>query len=205
MPQTRFSYFTLPHFPGPEIAATEPFTGRHLPKPIRTRWGVPIGMDFHPATVVTLSAKSGPRFTNFIHTTTRLILASENVCGLFEAEGVTRVQAEFLPFVLHDKKGKVRPEKYLLVNPLLKFPCFDFERSSFTLFSDEEATTPGVKEICVIEKLQVREDQIPADAKLFRLAEHPDVKLIRSDLLDALKAQGLDSGLAVLPLGGFLT
>lgn len=205
MTQTRFSYFTLPHYPGSEIAATEPFSARHLPTPIRVRRGVPIGMDFPPTTEVALSSKSGPRFTDFLYTTSRLLLATERVCNLFQAEGVTHEQAEYLPFVLKDRKGKVRPEKYILINLLLKVPCFDFDRAEYSLFTGEAVSMPGVKEISTIRKLQVREDQIPADAKLFRLAEEPDVKLIRSDLLDALKAQGMDGGLVTLPLGEFLT
>ncbi|RKG85801.1 hypothetical protein [Corallococcus terminator] len=205
MAQTGFSYFTLPHFPGAENAATEPFSARHLPEPIRVRRGVPIGLDFPPTTEVALSSKSGPRFTDFLYTTSRLLLATERVCDLLKAEGVTREQAEYLPFVLKDKKGKVRPEKYLLINPLLKVACFDFDRAEYSLFTGEAVSTPGVKEISSIHKIQVREEQIPTDAKLFRLAEEPDVKLIRSDLLDALKAQGMDGGLVALPLGEFMT
>ncbi|QRK11328.1 hypothetical protein JQX13_15360 [Archangium violaceum] len=197
MTQAHFSYVVVPYFPGPEIAATDPVS-KALPLPVMARRGVPLAAQFPPSTEITLSTRSGNRFTDFIYTTTGVILASPRAWDLMRAEGVKEEHVEYLPFVLKDRKGKTRPEKYGFVNPLLKVPCFDFEKSDYTPLSDE----PGAG-FAGISRLQVIPDKIPEDAKLFRLAEHPNATLMRTDLLEKLQAAGME-GLRGIALGELL-
>ncbi|MFY2557355.1 imm11 family protein [Corallococcus terminator] len=197
MPPSRFTYVVVPYFPGPEIAATDPVS-KALPLPIMARRGVPLTAQFPPTTEILLSTKSGNRFTDFIYTQSRVILASQRAWDLMKAEGVTDAQVEYLPFVLKDRKGRVRPEKYGFVNPLLKVACFDFDKSDYTPMSDDP--TEG---FAGISRLQILPEKVPEDVKLFRLAEDPDVNLIRTDLLEKLRGAGME-GLRGIALGELL-
>lgn len=197
MTQTRFPYVVVPFFPGPEIAATEP-VNEALPLPALARRGMPLASKFPPTTEITLSPKSGNRFTDFIYTTARLVLASQRAWDLMRAEGVKEEQAEYLPFVLKDRKGRIRPEKYGFVNPLLKVPCFDFEKSDYGRLPTE---TPG--RLAGILRLHIQSEKVPEDVKLFRLAENTDTTLIRTDLLEKLHAAGME-GLRGIALGELL-
>jgi len=197
MTQTRFSYVVVPFFPGPEIAATEPVNDV-LPIRALHLEGVPLASQFPPTTEIRLSSKSGNRFTDFIYTIARVILASPRAWDLLRAEGVKEEHAEYLPFILKDRKGRVRPEKYGFVNPLLKVPCFDFEKSDYGRLPKE---TPG--RLAGITRLHILPEKVPEDAKLFRLAEDTRTTLMRRDLLEKLQAAGME-GLRSLPLGALL-
>lgn len=197
MTQTRFSYVVVPFFPGPEIAATEPVDDV-LPLPALSMRGVPLASQFPPTTEITLSTKSGSRFTDFIYTTARLILPSQRAWDLMRAEGVKEEHAEYLPFILKDRKGRVRPEKYGFVNPLVKVPCFDSEKSEYT---PSARNIPG--RLAGILRLHIHPEKVPEDVKLFRLAENTSTMLMRTDLLEKLQAAGME-GLRGIALGELL-
>lgn len=196
MTQPRFTYVVVPYFLSSDIAETEP-VGDALPLPVMARRGVPLAAQFPPTTEILLSSKSGNRFTDFIYTKTGVILASQRAWDFMKAEGITDEQVEYLPFVLKDRKGRVRPEKYGFVNPLLKVACFDFDKSKYKRLSSDPNKFAGIS------RLQILPEKVPEDAKLFRLAEHPNANLMRTDLLEKLQGAGME-GLRGIALGELL-
>ena len=196
MTQTRFTYVVVPYFLSVDIAETEA-VGDALPMPVMARRGVPLAAHFPPTTEILLSSNSGNRFTDFIYTKTGVILASQRAWELMKAEGITDEQVEYLPFVLKDRKGRVRPEKYGFVNPLLKVACFDFDKSKYKRLTSDPNKFAGIS------RLQILPEKVPEDAKLFRLAEHPNATLMRTDLLEKLQGAGME-GLRGIALGELL-
>lgn len=142
---------------------------------------MPLAAHFPPTTEFLLSSKSGNRFTDFIYTVTGVILASQRAWELMKAEGVTDAQVEYLPFVLKDRK----------------VACFDFDKSKYKRLTSDPNKFAGIS------RLQILPEKVPEDAKLFRLAEDPDVNLMRTDLLEKLQGAGME-GLRGIALGELL-
>ncbi|KFA87217.1 imm11 family protein [Archangium violaceum] len=149
---------------------------------------------FPPSTALCLYEEAGDMLTDFISNPDRVLYVSRRTQELLVRNGLPDDSIEYLPFVLHDKRGRVVREQYYIANPLMCISCFDLKSSRYWLESDEPP------EIGDVEQLRLREDQLPADAKLFRVAEFPRLMVIRSDLLEAMRREGL-TGLNVQPVG----
>lgn len=162
------------------------------------RKAVPMGSLFPPSTVLSVHPRSGDMLTDFIDNSDSVLYASASAREVLVSNGVGDDAAEYLPFILHDKQGRVVKEQYFVVNPLRSIPCFDFEKSSYETYPHKP------EKISLIESIQLREDEIPEDARLFRLAESTPFIIIRSDLWEAIHKAGL-TGLAVKPLGADVT
>lgn len=155
---------------------------------------VPVGNLFPPSTVLSIHPRSGDMLTDFIDNSDAVLEVSENARQVLMAHGVGEGVAEYLPFILHDKQGRVVKERYFVVNLLRSVSCLDLEKSQYDTYPHKPEKIYG------IESIYLREDQIPPDATLFRLAEYTRFIIIRSDLVEAIQKAGL-TGLAVLPLG----
>lgn len=155
---------------------------------------VPVGNLFPPSTVLSVHPRSGDMLTDFIDNSDAVLEVSANAREVLLAHGVGENAAEYLPFILHDKQGRVVKERYFVVNLLHSVACFDLAKSKYKTYPNKPGKIYGIRSI------HLREEQIPPDAKLFRLAEYTRFIIIRSDLVEAIQKAGL-TGLAVLPLG----
>jgi hypothetical protein len=195
------TYFTIPHDPGPKPAGVRPLS-EYLPgrARIRLKNGESVGPGFLAATAFDMEKEAGNQLTDFLYSVDRLLVASERARRFFESQGMDVAELEFLPFQLRDKKGKPRPEKYCVVNPLRKVACLDTEKSDCSLYTNPV----GGEQTWMVETIVVDPARLPPEARLFRLFEVPDRILIRSDLLEALQAAEL-TGLRARKCGEHLT
>lgn len=155
--------------------------------------GIPCASYLPPTTELSLYEGAGDMFTDFIDNPDRVLYVSQRVQDVLKGRGLVGSTVELLPFILLDKRGRRVRESYAIANPLVRVPCLDFERSKYRRASDPN-------ELAEVKLLHVREDAVPEDAQLFRLAELPRLMVLRSDLLEAFQQAGL-TGLAVHPAG----
>jgi hypothetical protein len=190
-------YMTLLHHPGTRFACLEDMSA-HLTGKQHTALcsGTRVGPDLLASRVVGLDRAGGNQLSDILDNMDRLFVVSERARDLLTSEGSTPEEVEFIPFQLKDKKGKARPERYAIANPLRKVECLDPSRSDAKLFSNP---VDGSKE-WMISALQIDVSKVPPDARLFRLAEDPKRILIRSDLVETIRAAGL-TGFAPRALG----
>lgn len=154
-----------------------------------------LGDAYPPKVSLTLSSKSGDMVTDFIDNIHKVVLVSEKAKGILEQAGLGAAQVEYLPFTLKDRKRKKVPEPYFIANALQSFDCFDWDRSEYSLYPDERKVVSTS-----LSKLHVLEDKVPKDATFFRLGELKNRILIRSDLLEKLKAADC-TGISVAAMG----
>lgn len=143
---------------------------------------------------VQLGAEGGIMIPDFIPNLFDSILLSNFGKDFLIKQGLTEDQYEYLPFVLKDGKGRVvKGRQFYWVNPLLRFPCLDLERSTVLY---------GVRpnEILDVEMMHIKTDHIPEDAKLFRVAEAEAFHVLRRDLVEAIAQEGFE-GIHPLPMG----
>jgi hypothetical protein len=144
------------------------------------------------ATTLSMDPEQGDLLLDFIPNSDQALIASERARALLESEGLQGEQVEYLPFTLVDKRGKPTRQRFFFINLLRKIDCMDAEASEFT-----PAAGGGILDI---DKLHLRQERIPEDARLFRLGEFPRLHVIRADLLQRIQDVGL-TGLEVLALG----
>jgi hypothetical protein len=157
--------------------------------------GMALGDKYPPKLDLTLSKKGGDMVTDFIDNIHKVVLISEKTRALLEQAGLGPEQVEFLPFTLKDRKRKKVAEPYFIANALQSFDCFDWERSKYDLYPTKRKVVSTS-----LSTLYVLEDKVPKDALFFRLGELKNRILIRSDLLDKLKAAGC-TGISVAAMG----
>ena len=145
-----------------------------------------------PTTELALYEEAGDMLTDFIGNPDCVLYVSSRAEQVLTERGLIGEAVELLPFVLLDKRGRKMREPYFIANPLRSVPCVDRERSKCRL--------DGPDEIGDIRMLHVREGDIPSDVQLFRVAEFPEMIVLRSDLLEAFQQAGL-TGLAVHSTG----
>ena len=190
-----YQYFTVGRSKDAKVAVIDEFEGIEDPWDLKS--GVQMGARFGAQAEASLDPKRGSLLTDFLHNTDRVLPISNEMRSLFESEGLSEKEVEYLPFVLRNTRGRVVDEpRYCVANPLCIAACLDRDRSSISTFRD------GVR-IMSITKLCLVKDQIPEDFKLFRLEEQPKYILFRSDLVKAIEDAGL-TGLNLTPEGGKL-
>ncbi len=172
----------------------------HDPDDVTQSWrlheGLPMGAHFPSGAKYQMDKRAGNVAPDFLPNTLSYLIISSKVRALFERVEVKDV--EYLPFVLLDKKGKVVSEDYCIVNPLGGVDCFDAERSEFEMSAMEP------EQIFALDKLNLRTDEIPEDRKLFRLQQMLTTYIIRSDLLELLRNEGV-TGFTTLDLDTDIT
>ncbi|WP_426756051.1 imm11 family protein [Myxococcus sp. Y35] len=158
---------------------------RKLTKGFRLKGSIP------ESTTFTLSEEGGDMLCDFVENTSGTLIVSTRAREALEAEGVTGDDFEYLPVTLKDKRGRALKSRFYIVNPLQKVECMDRERSKFSAYEDE---------VLSVQRLVVRQEKVPAELKLFRLGEWPQVIVIRSDLVQRLQEAQL-TGLFVVGPG----
>ncbi|MFL5356281.1 imm11 family protein [Archangium sp.] len=157
--------------------------------------GMALQGKYPPKLELALSNKSGDMVTDFIDNIHKVVLVSEKARAILEQAGLGPELVEFLPFTLKDRKRKKVAEPYFIANALQSFDCFDWDRSKYNLYPNKRKVVSTS-----LSKLYVLEDKVPKDALFFRLGELKNRILIRSDLLETLKAAGC-TGISVAAMG----
>ncbi|MFP2959049.1 hypothetical protein ACLEPN_14700 [Myxococcus sp. 1LA] len=158
------------------------------------RDGVPMAKYLPPTTELSLYDGGGDMLTDFIGNPDMVLYVSKRVQQILIERGLVGVVVELLPFELLDKRRRRVREPYALANPLLRISCLDFERSRYRRTASDPETLADV------DILHVKEDAIPDDAQIFRVAEFSELMVLRSDLLAAFQHAEV-TGLAVHPTG----
>ncbi|RKH10542.1 hypothetical protein D7X74_27345 [Corallococcus sp. CA047B] len=188
MPSFNFHIVTTPY--DPRFCSI-----KRTPETILKDWrlleGVPFGPDFPATSRFEMDKRAGEMAPDLLPNILSLLMISPRVRTLFEAERVSDV--EYLPFELANKRGSVVSRDYAVANLIGSVDCLDAARSKF----DEDPLEPGG--IANLYRLNLHLDRIPADKKLFRLKQMMHEFIIRSDLLQLLREQGV-TGLATLDL-----
>lgn len=192
-----YTYFTVAHHLDERAIQVHDLPDK-VERYFNLRNAVPMGTQLPSSTVLSIDPQSGDMLTDFIENSDAVLYASANAREVLVANGVGEGAAEYLPFILHDKQGRVVKERYCVVNLLRSIPCFDFERSSYETYKHNP------EKLSLIEAIQLQVDKIPEDARLFRLAEATRFIIIRSDLWEAIQKAGL-TGMDVKPLGEDVT
>ncbi|AKQ69079.1 hypothetical protein A176_005991 [Myxococcus hansupus] len=154
-----------------------------------------LGDKYPPKISLSLSNKRGDMITDFVDNIHKAVLVSEKAKGIMEQAGLGPEQVEYLPFTLKDRKRKKVPEPYFIANALQSFDCFDWDRSEYGLYPNKRKVVSTS-----LSKLHVLEDKVPKDAMFFRLGELKNRILIRSDLLEKLRAADC-TGISVAAMG----
>lgn len=193
---SRFSYFLFSVRRDPRFCQIE-----EVDEKVEKGWKLAraerMGDLFPPTIELQLALDGGDWVTDFINNVNQVVILSDKARRVFEAEGVTEAQVEYLPFVLKDRRGHVvDDEQFYVANALLKVDCFDWQRSIYETFSHapRKIIYPSLR------RMYVREEAIPEEAKFFRLGEQTDRYIIRADLVDRLKAEGC-TGLSLRAMG----
>ncbi|HYO59978.1 imm11 family protein [Archangium sp.] len=160
--------------------------------------GIRVAPHLPPSTELHLYEEAGDMLKDFIDNPDRVLYVSQRAREVLQQQGLSEDVIEYLPFVLLDKRGRRVREQYYIANPLVRVPCLDFTRSRYWLDSDDPTDLGGIT------VLHMLEDRLPADARLFRVAEYTRLVVLRSDLLEALRQAGL-TGPHVQPVGMRMT
>lgn len=169
-----------------------------LSKSVSNDWqlteGVPLRGLVRESATLRLAPGRGDMLCDFVPNLSMALILSEAAVELLRAEGVVGDGViEYLPITLLDKRGRPAPARYYLVNPLLKVACMDTQTSEFL-------KSPAGDKVLNVERLVLKQEQIPPEAKLFRLGECTEVVVIRSDLVQRIQGAGL-TGLVVKAQG----
>jgi len=124
-------------------------------------------------------------------------VVSYRVKEILEKEVAGSNRIEYLPVKIRNHKGRVASNDYFILNTLDVCDCIDFEKSGVVW----NKIDPNFISRC--KGLVIRSENIPASYKIFRLQYWGSVVLVRSDLVESLKATEL-TGLVFLPATGFM-
>jgi hypothetical protein len=147
--------------------------------------GVSMAGRIPPSTAIPIAPDGGDLIADFVDNIHRVVIVSAKARAVLEAE-LKPTDVEYLPFTLQDKKGRAVKEPYCLANTLRKVDCFDWKQSVYETYPNK----PTKIALNTLRKLLLLGDRLPDDAKLFRVGELPKVVVMRSDLVDRLKAAG---------------
>lgn len=163
------------------------------PKKWRICEGRPMEHRYPPDVVLKmLKGHKGLVVPDFVSNTERLALGSSKLKGLLEQHSGARI--EFLPAAIANHKGRIAAKDYFIANVLDHVDCLDKEHS------EVEELNPDPTLLSGLFRLQVLQDRIPPEARLFRLKNMPSAILIRDDLRALIDAENL-TGLRYIAMG----
>lgn len=163
------------------------------PKMWRIGKGLPMEHRYPPDVVLKMDGgHKGLVVPDLVSNTESIALVSSKLKGLLEQHSGARI--EFLPVSIANHKGRVAAKDYFIANVLDHVDCVDKERS------EVEELHPDPTLLSGLFRLQVLQDQIPSEAKLFRLKTMPRAILIRDDLRALLDAENL-TGVRYIAMG----
>jgi len=123
-----------------------------------------------------------------------LLVASKAFRAVLEAGAHGNL--EFLPITIRDHRRKIASKDHFIVNVLHPVDCVDRKRSTLVMSAIDP--TQAIS----IENPVLREDQIPADVDLFRLAVRTSVFVVRDELKARIESAGL-RGMELIPIAEY--
>ncbi|MFL5356872.1 imm11 family protein [Archangium sp.] len=163
------------------------------PKTWRIAKGLPMEHRYPPDVVLKMDGgHKGLVVPDLVSNTLRIALVSRKLKGLLEQHSGARI--EFLPVSIANHKGRIAAKDYFIANVLDHVDCVDKERS------EVEELHPDPTLLSGLFRLQVLQERIPAESKLFRLKTMPPAILIRDDLRAQLDAENL-TGVRYIAMG----
>jgi hypothetical protein len=132
----------------------------------------------------------GVKLEDFIANSLSWLIVSEKASALLAAEPNP---CEVYALRVLDPKGRPVKTPYFLVHPVGTVDCVDLAKSEYDRSTMEPAMILGFQRVVLHKR------KIPPDRTLFRLKENPRTYIVRSDLLDKLKAAGV-KGIQLLGL-----
>jgi len=122
-------------------------------------------------------------------------VVSQQVKEIVQREAVDDL-VEFLPVRIRNHKGRLEAETYFLLHPLKLVDCIDQGASGVKWNPLKEGLISRMK------GMVLREENIPLDAKIFRIQYMGSNILVRDDLIQALEQANL-RGLRFRSTDGF--
>ncbi len=181
------SFFILSTHNDPKHCVVNEVPESLVPKMWRITEGLPMEHRYPPDVVLKMdNGHKGLVIPDLVSNTESIALVSSRLKGLLEQHAEARI--EFLPAAIANHKGRVAAKDYFIANVLDHVDCVDKERSEVEELNPDPALLSGLF------RLQVHQDRISPEAKLFRLKTMPSAILIRDDLgalLDAEKFTGI--------------
>ncbi|CAM3942148.1 imm11 family protein [Corallococcus soli] len=187
------SFFILSTSDDPKHCLIDEAPQSMRPKSWRISKGLPMEHRYPPDVVLKMDgAHKGLMVPDLVSTTERIAIVSNKLKGLLEQHSGARI--EFLPASIANHKGRIAAKDYFIANVLDHVDCVDKERS------EVEELHPDPTLLSGLFRLQVLQEPIPPEAKLFRLKTMPPAILIRDDLRALLDAESL-TGIRYIAMG----
>ncbi|MCY1046197.1 hypothetical protein OV208_33105 [Corallococcus sp. bb12-1] len=163
----------------------------------KTSWpaakGVPMADKYPSGVRLEMAARHlGLVVPDFVPNTLLLYLVSGRMKTLLEQEA--GVEIEFLPFALHDHKGRAVAPDCSIANVIGSQDCADLKKTR----GEKTVGAPGKFE--VITQLQLDPVKVSTELKLFRLGAMPRFLIIRDDLRATFEQNGV-TGVRYVAMG----
>lgn len=130
-----------------------------------------------------MSEDRGKVLSDSVENNSLLLIVSQKLKEFLESHAKEWI--EFLPVGILDHEKQPIEAPYYIANVLRTLPCMDEARSDFVPSALDKTQVHHIK------RLVLDVDQIPEDAKIFRLGQERDLILVRSDLAEAIKSAGM--------------
>ncbi|NOJ83474.1 imm11 family protein [Myxococcus xanthus] len=162
-----------------------------------TSWRISRGLrtdnHFPPDVTFQMDGEHKGRSTpDFIANTVQLAMVSSRLKELLEADSGADI--EFLPISITSPQGRATKGSFFIANVLDHHDCIDMSRSEVEQLGLEPDLLSGLF------RLHLLQEQIPPQAKLFRLKTMPSAIIIRDDLQTAFNAAGI-TGMKYIGMG----
>jgi hypothetical protein len=196
----KYSYYRLTFTGEPDIATVSGF-----PKCDIKSWeffkGISLKERMPTDFIVSLDCDYGDTLTDIVEHEYCLPIITGEIKEIFEANGVSGDNIEYLPIIIKDKEGsQITEHDYFIANSLQRINCLDYDKIKDSALQDGEEDNEKTHyyggifykdeqkdKIYRLEYLYLKEDTIPDDALFFRIGESPNCFMLRSDLADVLK------------------
>ena len=119
--------------------------------------------------------------TDVLDNDTQLLVVSAKLCELLEAIPGSLFQNEIYPVKIINHKGREEKAPYMIIHQVNHPRCLDENKSVGTRFDEEHFQ--------FMSKMVLDETRIDPKLMLFRVAQFPNVPIVRRELAAKLKAE----------------
>lgn len=163
------------------------------PKPFRLTKGIRTDNECQPGAKYPMSREHpGMGVPDCVNNAFGLFMISAKLKALLEAEA--GLEAEFIPIVILNHKGRVASNEHVIANPIGSIDCVNAKAT----VGSKSDLPPGTYHS--IAKLVLDPERIPADRRLFRISARPRIIVIRDDLKQVFAAAGI-TGMCIQKTG----
>lgn len=106
-------------------------------------------------------------------------------------------EVEYLPFAVHDHRGRERSRDYWAINPIGTVDCLNLDASEINYF--DKPGDPYHGDVISIRKYVLDPRKLEDVPALFRVREMADTYVVREDLAEALRQGGFEN-IELLPV-----